>query len=94
MIEFNGICIGQPESVASFGSMLSWGWIDCGVRVCDESTGQELVRVTTQFPSRDGVRIIDAIRQAGEGCMVQACNNHSVQVFSSDGSLVSDLNVN
>lgn len=75
-----------------------WNWIDGGVVVKWGCPGeeQEVARVQTQFPSRDGLRIIDAIRNAAGEFHVQVsdhgCGRKSAQVFDATG-LVADVNL-
>jgi len=95
MNSLNELMIGIESSVVSFGSDLCWNHTDCGVVVKD---GSDIVcRFSTRFPSRDGLRVIDAIRKSSEGFRVQVsdhgCGRKSVQVFNSTGSLAADVNV-
>ena len=79
----------------SFGYLLNWGWTDNGVVIKDEQSF--VCEFETQFASRDGVRVVDAIRKSSDGFRVQVsdhgCGRKSVQVFNSDGSLAADVNV-
>ncbi len=79
----------------SFGYLLNWGWRENGVVIKDD---QDFVcEFETLFPSRDGLRVIDAIRKSSEGFRVQVsdhgCGRKSVQVFNADGSLAADVDV-
>lgn len=85
----------EQPAVTSFGSELSWNWSDGGVVVKD---GESVVcEFSTRFASRDGVRVIGAIRKADVGYRVQVsdhgCIYKSVQVFYADGSLAADVDV-
>jgi hypothetical protein len=95
MINFDGIIIGTESEVASFGSDLCWNYTDGGVVV---KNGDAIAcEFATRFASRDGLRVIDAIRKSSEGFRVQVsdhgCGRKSVQVFNADGSLAADVNV-
>ena len=87
--------IGTQLPVASFGSELCWNYTDGGVVVKD---GEAIVcEFATRYASRDGIRVIDAIRKASEGFRCQVSDHgaarKSVQVFNADGSLAADVNV-
>ena len=95
MIDFDGIMIGTESPVVSFGSELCWNHTDGGVVVKD---GEAIVcEFTTRFPSRDGLRVIDAIRKSSEGYRVQTgdhgCGRKIAQVFNADGTLAADVNL-
>ena len=87
----------QEPAVQSFGSMLAWCPVDGGVAVRDDLTHEEFCRVSTRFPSRDGLRMIDAIIAAGEGGHYQVgahgCGKTSIQSFAADGRLSADVNL-
>jgi hypothetical protein len=95
MINFDGIMIGTESAVVSFGSGLCWNHTDGGVVV---KVGESIVcEFATRFASRDGLRVIDAIRESSDGFRVQVsdhgCGRKSVQVFNADGTLAADVNV-
>lgn len=86
------------EPVAKpFGAMLAWRVVNGGVAVIDDATGVEYCRVRTPYPSRDGLRMIEAIRAAGDGCKVQVsdhgCGRKSIQTFRVDGTLCRDVDL-
>ena len=87
--------IATGSTVASFGSLLSWDWTDSGVVVKDADS--VVCEFGTNFASRDGLRVIDAICKSSAGYRVQVsdhgCGHKSVQVFNYDGSLAADVNV-
>ena len=87
--------IRTEDNASVFGSMLCWDWVDGGVVVKDSDT--VVCSFATRYASRDGLRVIDAIRKSSEGYRVQisdhGCGRKSVQVFSADGSLAADVNV-
>lgn len=95
MNNFDGILIGTETAVASFGSDLCWNNIDGGVVVKDGESA--VCEFATRYASRDGLRVIDAIRKSSEGFRVQVSDHgagrKSVQVFNADGSLAADVNV-
>jgi hypothetical protein len=93
MNDFDGIMIGTESPVATFGSELCWNYAAGGVVVKD---GETIVcEFATRFASRDGLRVIDAIRKSSEGYRVQTsdhgCGRKSVQVFNADGTLAADV---
>lgn len=95
MINFDGIMIGTESPVVSFGSDLCWNNTDGGVVVKD---GESVVcEFSTRYASRDGLRVIDAIRKSSDGFRAQVSDHgagrKSVQVFNADGSLAADVNV-
>lgn len=85
-----------PQSEPTrFGSELSWDWTEYGVVIKDD--GVFVCEFATRFASRDGLRVIDAIRKSDAGYRVQVsdhgCGRKSVQVFNLDGTLASDIDV-
>lgn len=71
-----------------------WDWTNRGVRLCRD--GRELVEIGTRYPSRDGLRLVDA---AGKGTADRGqatdhgCGRKSVQLFQRT-TLVADVPVN
>jgi hypothetical protein len=95
MISFDGIMIGTALPAVSFGSELCWNHTDGGVVVKD---GESVVcEFSTRFASRDGLRVIDAIRKSFYGFRVQVSDHgagrKSVQVFNADVTMVADVDV-
>jgi hypothetical protein len=95
MVDVDGIMIGTESPAVSFGSELCWAYADGGVVVRD---GESVVcEFATRYASRDGLRVIDAIRRSSDGYRVQVsdhgCGLKSVQVFNADGTLAADVNV-
>jgi hypothetical protein len=95
VIDFDGIMIGTESPVVSFGSELCWNHTDGGVIVKDREA--TVCEFATRFASRDGLRVIDAIRKSSEGFRVQVSDHgagrKSVQVFNADGTLAADVNL-
>ena len=95
MIDFDGILIGTETVVTSFGSDLCWNHTDGGVVVKDGET--VVSEFATRFASRDGLRVIDAIRKSSAGYHVQVSDHgagrKSVQVFNADGTLAADVDL-
>jgi len=79
----------------SFGYMLNWNWSENGVVIKDDD--KFVCEFSTRFASRDGLRVIDAIRKSSTGYRVQVsdhgCGSTSVQVFNAGGTLAADVNV-
>lgn len=76
-------------------STLCWDYTDDGVVV---KNGDDVVcQFATSFPSRDGLRVIDAVREVSGNCRVQVSDHgagrKSVQVFRDDGVLTADVNI-
>jgi hypothetical protein len=95
MINFDGIMIGTESPVASFGADLCWNYANGGVVVKDSES--VVCEFATRFASRDGLRVVDAIRKSSEGFRVQTTDHgsgrKSVQIFNADGTLAADVNV-
>jgi len=89
--------VNRELAVQSFGSMLAWCPVDGGAAVRDDITHEEFCRVSTRFPSRDGLRMIDAIIAAGVGGHLQVsdhgCGKTSMQSFAVNGRLAADVNL-
>jgi len=66
-----------------------WDWTDGGVKLFRD--GLQLVEVGTRFPSRDGLRLVDAAA-SGQADRAQATDYGSVQLFSGD-RLVANVNL-
>jgi hypothetical protein len=95
MIGFDGIMIGTESPALPFGSELCWNRTGSGVVVKDAES--VVCEFSTRFASRDGLRVIDAIRKSSDGFRVQTsdhgCGRKSVQVFNADGTLAADVSV-
>lgn len=96
MSELTGLIV--PDApLTSFGSMLSWGYTDNGVTIRDEADDSLICEFATRYPSRDGVRVIDAIRKSSPGFRVQVsdhgCGRKSVLVINHNNTIAADVNV-
>ena len=71
----------------------SWDWTNGGVRI--NCNGRTLVEIGSRFPSRDGLRLVDAADECQPDRMQSSdhgCAKYSMQMFRGD-DLVADVNL-